>query len=81
MIVHRRRDNTHLLVVEWKKNATDPVLKCLEERIESLVANEDMHPGYRYQLGVLANSSNNDVRWRAFDRDGPISDWQYTGCS
>ena len=32
-------------------------------------------------LGVLADSSNNDVRWRAFDRDGPISDWQYTGCS
>jgi hypothetical protein len=55
------------------------VLKCLEERIGSLVANEDMHPGYRYQQGVLADSSKNGIRRRAFDSGGPVSNWHVAG--
>ena len=82
LIVHRRGDDTlNLLVVEWKKKAGDTMLKCLEKRIRSLVVNEDKHPSYNYQLGVLADSSNDGVRWRAFDCRGPVGEWQHVGCS
>jgi hypothetical protein len=82
LIVHRRRDDTHnLLVVEWKKKADNPMLKCLEDRIRSLLVNEDKYPSYEYQLGVLADSSNDCVRWRAFDSGGPVDDWQHVGSS
>lgn len=43
--------------------------------------NEGKHPSYDYQLGVLADSSNNGVRCRAFDSRGPVDDWQHVGCS
>jgi hypothetical protein len=80
LIVHRRQDDTHnLLVVEWKKNASNPMLRRLEERIRSLLANEVGHPSYGYQLGVLADSGDDGVRWRAFDSDGPVNDWQDAG--
>lgn len=76
LIVHRRKDDAHnLLVVEWKKDAADPVLKCLEERIRLLLAADGRRP-YNYQLGVIADSSNNGIRWQVFGNDGPIGDWR-----
>ena len=48
-------------VVEWKKNVSNPILRRLEERIRPLLANEDGHPGYGYQLGVLADSGDDGV--------------------
>jgi hypothetical protein len=80
LIVHRRRVDTHnLLVVEWKKDADDPTLECLRQRIRSLQVDEDMSPCYRYQLAVLANSSDHGVRWRAFESSGPVGGWQHVG--
>ncbi len=80
LIVHRRGDDMHnLLVVEWKKNASGPILKRLEKRIRSLLVSEDNHPSYGYELGVLADSSNDGVRWRAFDIGGSVDDWQHLG--
>jgi hypothetical protein len=82
LIIHHRRDDTYnLLVVEWKKNANNSVLKCLEERIRSLLANDDKRPSYNYRLGVLADSSNDGIRWRTFDSGGHASDWQHVGSS
>lgn len=82
LIVHRRLvDKQNLLVVEWKKNAKGPVLKGLEERIRSLVVSNHEHPSYGYQVGVLVNSSDNAVRWRAFDSAGPLENWQRISCS
>jgi hypothetical protein len=40
LIVHRRDDKHNLLVVEWKANASDLTLECLETRIRALLANE-----------------------------------------
>jgi hypothetical protein len=66
LIVHCRGDDScNLLVVEWKKNADTPILECLEKRIRSLLVSEDKHPSYACQVGVLANNSNDGIRWRA----------------
>lgn len=76
LIVHRRREDEHnLLVVEWKKNASDLTLECLEARIRALLARGDEQSSYGYQLGVVVNSGNEGVRWRAYDSSGP-ADWQ-----
>jgi hypothetical protein len=80
LIVHRRRVDTHnLLVVEWKKNADGPTLECLTQRIRSLQVDDGQRPCYRYQLAVLANSSDHGVRWRAFESSGPVDGWQHVG--
>ena len=80
LIVHRRRVDTHnLLVVEWKKNADDPTMECLSQRVRSLQVDEGMPPCYRYQLAVLANSSDHGVRWCAFESSAPVNGWQYVG--
>ena len=77
LIVHRRRvDTQNLLVVEWKKNADDPILECLRQRIRSLLVNEGKNPRYGYQLGVLVNSKDHSINWRAFDSRGSVGDWQ-----
>ena len=82
LIVHRRGDDSYnLLVVEWKKNADASTLKCLEKRIRSLLVNEDKHPSYEYQVGVLVDSSNDGVRWRAIDNGSSVHDWQHVGSS
>jgi hypothetical protein len=80
LIVHRRRTSTHdILVVEWKKKASAQVLGCLEERVRSLLASDDPHRSYKYQLGVLVNSDDNGIRWRSVDSGGPTDDWQNIG--
>ncbi len=80
LIVHRRGDDSYnLLVVEWKKNADDSTLNRLEKRIRSLLVNEDIQPRYGYQVGVLADSSNDGVRWRAIDSGRPVHGWQHIG--
>jgi hypothetical protein len=78
LIVHRRGRDTHnILVVEWKKNASDSVVESLEKRINLLLADNDEVPGgYGYVLGVLADSSDTCVRWRALGRSSPLDDWQ-----
>lgn len=78
LIVHRRGTDVHnVLVVEWKKNANNSVIQCLEERISLLLAGGDKHRTYQYVLGVLADSSDAGVHWRAFERSGPLGDWQF----
>ena len=58
LIVHRRRDDTaNLLVVEWKKHATDEVLANMRQRLVILVAGDDGPSAYRYELGVLVDKS------------------------
>jgi len=80
LIVHRRRVDTHnLLVLEWKKNADDPTLECLSQRVRSLQVDENMPAYYRYQLAVLANSNDHGVRWRAFESSGAVDDWRHVG--
>ena len=82
LIVHRRGDDSsNLLVLEWKKNADEPTVKRLERRIRSLLVNEDKHPSYKYWAGVLVDSSNDGVRWRAIDSGGSVDDWQHVGSS
>jgi hypothetical protein len=80
LIVHRRRVDTYnLLVVEWKKNANDPMLECLTQRLRSLQVSGGKHSRYGYQLGVLVNSNDHGVCWRAFDSSGPVDDWEHVG--
>jgi hypothetical protein len=77
LIVHRRRDDTrNLLVVEWKKNASDRTVQLLEKRTRALLANEGEHSSYGYRLGVVANSGNDGIRWRAFGSSEAIDDWR-----
>ncbi len=77
LIVHRRTDDAHnLLVVEWKKRSSHSMLDLLCVRLESLlVADADYHD-YRYDLGVIVDSNDSGVRWRAYDRGGPVDRWR-----
>ena len=76
VVHHRGEDSRNVLVVEWKKSARYSIVECLEERIHRLLADRDEHHGYGYMLGVLADSSDTGIRWRVFDRGGPLDDWQ-----
>lgn len=78
LIVHRRgKDTDNILVVEWKKNGSDSVIGSLERRIKLLLVGEDeQRGGYGYVVGVLADSSDTGIRWRAFGRMGPLDGWQ-----
>jgi hypothetical protein len=80
LIVHNRRDDAHnLLVVEWEKNPTDPVLRVMEDRIRSLITNDGIPSRSRYQTGVLVKSSDTYLRWCAFDGNDPAPRWQQVG--
>jgi hypothetical protein len=65
--------------VEWKKNADDPTLECLSQRVRLLQVDEGVPPYYGYLLAVLANSSDHGIRWRAFESSGPVDGWQQVG--
>ena len=53
LVVHRRKaDGDNLLVVEWKKHASDETLGNLRERLQLLLGSEDNLPAYNYELGV-----------------------------
>jgi hypothetical protein len=43
--------------------------------------NEDKHPSYAYEVGVLANSSNDGIRWRAIGDGSFVHDWRHVGSS
>jgi hypothetical protein len=78
LVVHRRKaDGDNLLVVEWKKHASDETLGNLRERLQLLLGSEDNLPAYNYELGVLVNSSDDGIRWRAYKRGGPVGLWQF----
>lgn len=74
LIVHHRGDDGHnLLVVEWKKKATEDMLACLEARVRSLLRDDP----YRYLLGVIVDSHDDGLRWRPCHSDGPKGGWQH----
>lgn len=57
LIVRSRINDSHnLLVVHWEQNPTESVLKILEDRTRSLVADDGLHSRSRYQTGVLIKS-------------------------
>ena len=65
LIVHSRQDDTcNLLVVEWKKNADELTLQCLEERVRSLLGPNC----YSYQIGVLIRAWAKDQGIAVSDR-------------
>jgi hypothetical protein len=77
LIVHRRRTNTHdLLVVEWKKNGSRQVLERMRERVQLLLTSDDPSRAYNYRLGTVVNSDDNGIAWLSMDSSGPIGDWQ-----
>jgi len=51
-------------VVEWKKNADELTLQCLEERVRSLLGPN----GYSYQIGVLIRAWAKDQGIAVSDR-------------
>lgn len=77
LIVHRRMTrSSDLLVVEWKKSASVPVLGRMRERIQLLLADDRPDSPYNYQLGVLVNSDVNGINWHSIESAGTIGAWQ-----
>jgi hypothetical protein len=73
LVVHRRmHDDTNILVVEWKKDASPMLLKLLSERLD-LLTRSKLPADYGYDLGVLIDSSIDGIRWR------PRRDGRWTG--
>jgi hypothetical protein len=78
LIIHRRMDDSdNLLVVEWKKRASERMLKLLHDRLQLLVGNDDQLHAYRYDVGVMVDSDNDFLRWSAYDRSGCVVSWRY----
>jgi hypothetical protein len=77
LVIHRRTDDSaNLLVVEWKKSADDETVEQLERRLQSLMQTDREFADYGYDVGVIVDSDDKGVRWRAFDRLGPLDGWQ-----
>jgi hypothetical protein len=75
LIIHRRLDDSqNVLVVEWKKRATVPIIELLEYRLQLLLSSQK-DGDYGYRSGVIIDSGDDGVRWRAYDESGPIADW------
>jgi hypothetical protein len=80
LIIHRRlSDSQNVLVVEWKKHASSNMIDLLRDRLHLLLSSEKVGD-YRYRLGVMIDSSDDGVRWRAYGPGGAIAEWNAIEC-
>jgi hypothetical protein len=77
VVHHRGDDDQNLLVVEWKKKATNGMRARLKGRVESLLREDSYH----YLLGVIVDSHDDGVRWLAYDSGGQMGGWRQVPAS